>query len=75
MPICRVVIGLVFINPLFAIDNPLGREIQPRNLMNQYNLTIYDLSGIPPSTAFLTRIISISIRCMLPMIITSLGGI
>lgn len=42
-----VVIGLVFITPLFAIDNPLGREIQPRNLMNQYNLTIYDLSGNP----------------------------
>ncbi|HPC36430.1 MAG TPA: hypothetical protein P5268_07525 [Candidatus Marinimicrobia bacterium] len=42
-----VAIGLVFITRLAAIDNPLVREIQPRNLLNQYNLTLYDLSGNP----------------------------
>lgn len=35
------------VNTIVAFDNPLVREIQPRNFINQYLLSLYDISGNP----------------------------
>ncbi|PIS27968.1 MAG: hypothetical protein COT43_07740 [Candidatus Marinimicrobia bacterium CG08_land_8_20_14_0_20_45_22] len=42
-----IVLGLLLANSLWAFDNPIVREIQPRNRFNQYYNSLYDLSGNP----------------------------
>jgi len=38
---------LALLSRSYAFDNPLTREIQPRNFLNQYKISLYNISGNP----------------------------